>query len=313
MSNVSYDLNRIDNIIMNRNYLNIYLFDKIYPNTNENIKDCFNNFDFKNKSCLSVLASGDQCLDMFLRGANNIVAFDINNLTKYYFYLKKAFLMSKYDYDEYCKFFFDISSDMIFSNDIFNDIKFYLPEESFLFWNTLFSKYDGKDIRLNRKIFIQNTVTINDLFKNLYYLNNKNNYNKLKCISKNIDIKFMNYNLKNINDNINNNFDFMYFSNIMAYIDDWYENRSISTQKNQIYKLQMFKNLILNLSNSLNDKGNILISYIFGPDITIETNCLFNVPIREKIFDKKNFKYIEFNSTHTNSSNTKDKCLIYTK
>ncbi len=48
-------------------------FSKIYPYSNENIKEMFANFDLMNKTCFSVLASSDQVLDMYSRGAKKVI------------------------------------------------------------------------------------------------------------------------------------------------------------------------------------------------------------------------------------------------
>ena len=77
----------------------------IYPFANENLIGILNQFDFKDKNCLTVLGSSDQMLDMCLRGAVSITTFDINPLTEYYYYLKKAFLCSSLTFEDYMNFF----------------------------------------------------------------------------------------------------------------------------------------------------------------------------------------------------------------
>lgn len=108
MENIEEDITNAKRIIKGEyEYTVNNLFTKhsrIYPFTNENLNGCFDNFDFNNRNCLTVLGSSDQALDMCLRGACEITTFDINILTKYLFYLKKAAILSGLTKEEYIKF-----------------------------------------------------------------------------------------------------------------------------------------------------------------------------------------------------------------
>jgi len=73
-----------------------YLFcgcNQIYKNTNERLKDIYEQFDFSQKDVFSVLSSSDQVFSAYYFGANNVDTFDNNWTTYYYFYLKKWYLM----------------------------------------------------------------------------------------------------------------------------------------------------------------------------------------------------------------------------
>ncbi len=71
-------------------------FDRIYPFSNENLADCFDFFDIKNKNCLSIMGSCDQALELYSRGAKTVTTFDCNPLTEYYGYLKIAAILSEF-------------------------------------------------------------------------------------------------------------------------------------------------------------------------------------------------------------------------
>ena len=60
----------------------------VFYSTNEDIKELIKYFDLKDKSVLSVLASGDQALHLLNSGAGKVDVFDKNSLTLYYFYLR---------------------------------------------------------------------------------------------------------------------------------------------------------------------------------------------------------------------------------
>lgn len=65
------------------------VFSKIYSSSNESLKDLFQCFSLKGKDVLTVLASSDQLFYSYYYGASSVDAFDINYLTKYYYYLRR--------------------------------------------------------------------------------------------------------------------------------------------------------------------------------------------------------------------------------
>ena len=67
-------------------------FRRIYVSSNEQLDAVFRGFDFKDKDVLSVLGSSDHVFSEYYLGAKSVTAFDINELTKYYYYLRKWLL-----------------------------------------------------------------------------------------------------------------------------------------------------------------------------------------------------------------------------
>lgn len=72
-----------------RSVIKGYSSERIYAKTNEDLKQMFYDVDFKDKDVFSVLASSDQVFSAYYAGALNVDTFDINSLTKYYYYLRK--------------------------------------------------------------------------------------------------------------------------------------------------------------------------------------------------------------------------------
>ncbi len=70
-------------------------FRRIYVSSNEQLDAVFRGFDFKDKDVLSVLGSSDHVFSEYYLGAKSVTAFDINELTKYYYYLRKWSLIYK--------------------------------------------------------------------------------------------------------------------------------------------------------------------------------------------------------------------------
>ena len=65
------------------------VFSKIYNSSNESLKRLFACFSVKDKEVLTVLGSSDHLFYAMYYGAKSVDSFDINVLTKYYYYLRK--------------------------------------------------------------------------------------------------------------------------------------------------------------------------------------------------------------------------------
>lgn len=87
MNHVCYDAECASDISTVRSK-NIH-YDKIYFQSNEYLNPLFQNFSVEGKDVFSVLASGDQMFLSYQEGAKSVDTFDINQLTYYYYYLRK--------------------------------------------------------------------------------------------------------------------------------------------------------------------------------------------------------------------------------
>lgn len=72
---------------------NYNAFEKIYVVSNERVDLVFSGIDFREKEVLSVLSSADHVFSEYFLGALRVDTFDINQLTKYYYYLRKWYLV----------------------------------------------------------------------------------------------------------------------------------------------------------------------------------------------------------------------------
>ena len=77
---------------------------KLYPFTTENLKAELEPFDLTGKDILTVMGSGDQVFEHFLKSAQSIDAFDLNPLTEPYYYLKLAALLGKIPRQQFFEF-----------------------------------------------------------------------------------------------------------------------------------------------------------------------------------------------------------------
>lgn len=73
----------------------------VYEYTTEDIGNSIGHYTSKNR-ILTVLSSGDHVFNYLLRGAEDIEAFDLNVITKYYYKLKRA-IIEKLSYDDFLK------------------------------------------------------------------------------------------------------------------------------------------------------------------------------------------------------------------
>lgn len=232
------------------NYDNEY--SQIYTFTTENISGYIDYFDFNNKSLLTVGSSGDQILNAFYNGARDITLFDINKYAKYYIYLKISAILSL-SYREFQLFFFKHyvspfeDNKYMFSKEIFkkikNDLRIF-DYESYLFFDELFSLYDGNVVRNRLFDDDENRSIVIKGFNN--YLCNEEAYNKLKGIIKKISFKYINGDI--FKDNINGKFDNVLLSNLCT-------TTSLEKLKNLLQKLDKF---------NLNAGGSVLLGYLWN-------------------------------------------------
>lgn len=281
MSSLNQDIKGAKTTINNNlRLIQFEKYSKIYPFTNEDLFEAFNDFDFNNKRCLTVLGSSDQALDMCLSGANEITTFDINKLTKYYLYLKKAALLSNLTKEEYLDFFYPYGSsydsyqDSDYYDAIFSKIATNLSSDNLTFWTSLFDSYPSTVI--NKNLFYNDANSKKKLQFNIKYLYG-NNYYKLKEKIKDIKLSFINTDITELPERISEKYDFIYLSNIMEYSEHIYNMSKFNSIKE-------YKNLILKLIDNLNINGTIIISYFF---YTLSFYGLAHEIYTEKDFDFK--------------------------
>lgn len=232
------------------NYCPIYLF------TTENIKGITNSLNVTNKNILTVSSSGDHILNMLLNGATNIESYDINFLTKYYFYLKEAAIRTL-NYNEFLTFFFPnklIYKNKVFAKELFNKmLPNFKDEEAKIFWQTLFNKYSGKKIYYSN-LFIRDKLSSKTYLECNNYMNNEENYKKLQQLLNNYKYKFY---LANVFEDISNfpdrKYDIIYLSNIL---DKLYCCDSL------IY-VKKVKEIITNLKKYLVTNGILGVCYLY--------------------------------------------------
>ena len=182
--------------------LNGYNNDKyssVYFKSNENLRNLFGTFDFKDKKCLAILSSGDQVFFFFFKGVKNIDLIDKNKLTIYYFYLRLWTI-------KYLNTYYPpINFDCTFIENLLNSVEpsDEMEKNAYDYWNLFISKFSNRSIK---SLFL----TDNDMFDNSI---------DLKDLGEKIDRKYDFYN-NDMKDKlfIRNKYDFIYLSNLLEWI-----------------------------------------------------------------------------------------------
>ena len=290
-----------------KDFTKIKNFFLTYSFTTENISGYINLFDLKDKSLLTVGSSGDQAINAILKGCNDITVIDINPFAKYYFYLKKAAILTL-DYVEFFRFFcykyykyYEHNSEA-FNLQSYNKLKDTLRNldgESFLFWDTLFSKCNSNDIR--RTMFKSDEVGIKVLKKIDPYLKNRLSFNKTKSKIVNINPKFINGDI--FKTKLYKTYDNIFLSNIGTY-----------------YTQEKLKGLVDTLETNLNEEGKLLICYLY--DTLEDTPYLkqfpeiYNLDKFHKLFQQHITDFNSFtgiNNIRFSDRSIKDSIVTYQK
>lgn len=242
MCDVKKEVDNTDLVIRNHVIKN---YDLVYYASNEELFSIFSNFDFHNKSALTVLASGDQAFHFYDNNIGSLDFFDFNKFTIYYFYLRiwnieknNEFYLPPYFFAEYI-------------NDLINNVnpKTDYEEKALLYWRLLLEKFENNEPKLHR--FFREGFT-----------SHKNKIKDLERIKKAIQNRDFNFNIFDISHDISINkmYDIIYASNIFDWLDECdYEKYAD------------------NLYNLLNDNGIIICSDLskrYGA--SIEEKRLYN-------------------------------------
>ena len=207
-------------------------FNGIYPFTSENIAGYMKYLNLTGKKVITVTGSTDHILNAILQGATEITTFDINPLTKPYMDLKIS-AVKNLSYEDFIKLFL-FESNMNLDYSIISSLD--MSDESKMFWLEQLSKFDNNGIELrNSSLF--NTKYFNPyskLWQNLYL--EKSKYNLLKQQLKDANITFINASLKDLR--IEDNFDYMFLSNISDYLSLMYSCDTLRKYRDLLYEFQ---------------------------------------------------------------------------
>lgn len=279
---------------------------KVYSMTTENINGYMKLFDIKDKDVLTVAGSGDHMFNAYSFGARNVTLFDINPLTFYHINLKKEAIKSL-SYEEFIDFFGILYQDDYLDKSIYKRLEKRLNQNTREFYDFLYKKYGRNSI--NYALYFDFKSDI-DLIKKINNYMDDDNYYKLANILRKKNEKNIICDVKNLKDYIGNNkYDFIFLSNINDYLIRMYGDNC----------LEKYKDLIISLTDNLNDNGIIEVGYIYNYDFKQVENNPFRVKKkRQDVFTTDLFHslFIEPYDNICNYSDCRsgnDQVIIYQK
>lgn len=200
MSNLQRDIETAFYILKTRECNDTY---KLYPWSNERIFNYYKYYDLTNKKAMCITGSGDHALYSIAAGASEVDCVDKNFLCKYYQALKVALILT---YDE--KYFFEHIKGkgkiLLINKNNLNDIKEFLDDEMFIFWNELMN---SSVFRKRKRLFRD------DGFPTKFSLD----YEDLKEKLLTAKIKYYDDDIKDFIDNKKEEYDAIFLSNLLEW------------------------------------------------------------------------------------------------
>lgn len=213
-------------------------FNSIYPFTSENIAGYMKDLDLIGKKVITVTGSTDHILNAVLQGATEITTFDVNPKTEPYMDLKISAVRNLL-YEDFIKLLL-FENNMNLDYNIISSLD--MSKKSRAFWLEQLSKFNNNGIEL-RKSSLFNTKYFNPdskLWQNLYL--EKSKYDLLKQRLNGVNITFVNASLKDLK--IEENFDYMFLSNISDYLNLMYSRNQLINYRNLLIQFQKRINTI---------------------------------------------------------------------
>jgi len=248
-------------------------FNSIYLFTTENIKGYMDELDLENKKIITVTASSDHILNAILKGTKEILTFDVNILTKYYMDLKLE-AIKKLEFEEF-KNIFLYENEMSLNYDFIKKLN--MPKDSKEFWLKELDKF-GNGLLL-RKSNLFNTRYFNPdakINQNIYL--NKKNYDIIKNKLSDVNIKFINCSVENLE--VDQHYDYMFLSNISDYLNLIFKENILHEYKKVIDKFK--KNV-----------SNIYMAYIYDINKNNFRSDIDNIEFLKEVFKDIKIKEVE--------------------
>lgn len=238
-------------------------YQRVYAGTNENINGYMSALNFDKKTnVLSVMASGDHIFNCAYYGITNIDTFDSNKLTEYFALGIKRSAIMAFNYQEYLLFLSKMLDQKITLEETTDLIKYLLPfmeEKHKIYWKSIMNyNYQlQKDLPNHISLFQMILMNINGTVKNTLnnsYLKDEESYNKLKTIINKINITFKKCDCLELDNNFNNQYDFIFLSNISDYFYKTLGN---------YWKYDSLKEINNNFNKLLKEDGTLALAYLY--------------------------------------------------
>ena len=227
----------------------------VYMFATENVLACCKRMSLAGKNVLTVCSSSDQLFQFLLSGAERVDTYDINLLTKYFFYLKEAAVRGV-DLREFLTFFFP--KNLVWKENVFSE-KIYLKirekirdQEALRFWDGMFSNYTGKAL-YESELFTGEHYSKKINRSCNQYLKDKEHYYRLRECLERYRYQFYCCNILEDPLKMETKYDYIYLSNIFDYL-------RYNEVKDYVQKV---KEVISKLEHNLTKEGMIGVAYLY--------------------------------------------------
>ena len=263
-------------------------FNSIYPFTTENIAGYMKDLDLTGKKIITVTASSDHIINAILKGARNITTFDISPKTKYYMDLKLGSI-EKLSFKEFLEIF--LYGNKNITRKFIKDLD--IEKESKYFWISNLGYYLDNWCALKESSLFNNKYfnPSSKFFENLYL--DESSYEIVRKNIHNTKIKYINTNLKDLE--IEEEFDYMFLSNISDYLDKIFDNNY----------LESYHELLLKF---LKNVKQIYFAYLYDINNSNPRSDIDDLKKVKEIFG--DYDKIEFKSALENCEEKQDGVLI---
>lgn len=256
----------------------------VYRATNENVNNHYYREIISNKKrALSVIASGDQIINLILLGSEDITGYDISRFPKYYLALKLAAL-KKLSKEEYIEYIVGNNFKYALDRDLYSKFNSELPFGYRTFWDDIFLKFNEKQIN-SSSLFGFFEISRERMVANNPYLQDDNYYILRSKIDK-IRLEMLDLNVFELKPDEFDSFDLIILSNIVDYLKDF--SKDYRNYKAFLKSLPLTKN-------------GIILSYSFCNDGYLD-----------RYFRGRNFKVVKINQNIVEGEvQTKDEIITY--
>lgn len=258
------DINKLHDMV--KSYQSQPGYSRVYFCTNERLDQLYNSIDFKDKTVLSVLSSGDQVFMANYAGAKSVDCFDVNILTKYYYYLRVWTI-------KICGVFYP---EQLLADDyewLRKMLKYVKPKskderEAYKFWKNLWqNKFSFRGMLCN---YNYNHNIMGDYFEKIHLE---------KYINSNIN--FYNIDIGDVI-NLDKKYDIVVLSNMLNWLGD---------------NLDQMKQASQNVNKLLNDGGVALCSkFLYEENKWLERMCFDSNFQYDDIEGVKGYTYTKFST-----------------
>lgn len=194
-----------------------YTIDKAFAISNEHSEHLFKPFNLKGKKVLTVGSSGDQALNVILKGSKDITIIDANIFTRPFIEYKFA-VIKTFDYKTFSKIFIKPE---FFSWKVYSKISHLLSKNVQTFFDTLMLDLseDNYSNEFNARKLKEKMLFVDHRDRHSSFYKNELTYNKLQTLlnKTDVNISFITAELQKFPNVLKSKYDIIYLSNIFDY------------------------------------------------------------------------------------------------